>query len=497
MEAILMKKNKFVSSVAKKAGISYEAAYEKMKEVKKNYGISFRYYDEKNLQWANKIRFPRFVKRFQNRIKRRDERLERMGEKLHLSKAEIKEQIGKFREAYGCSITVAQYENLKIYAMSEEEKEHLTALLLRKERLETELKKEIRRIKVQEKTPAECEEKIKEYKKVLGETMSDVRREALKTIVLEKTPEMQGEELENRIQDIEATNYLLHFPPKEYQLFNLNEFEFLKRRKFVNENDGKGYLQKLNEGGETEIVDDKYEAYKRLQKYYRRKAMLIDSDDCKEEFIEFCKKRKQIMKKPISSSWGRGIEKINLEEHADYEKLFYEFREQADVILIEDVIIQNRKMAKFNEDSVNTVRVSVYQDGEKVTVYSSLLRTGQKGTLVDNTGAGGLFAAIDIRTGTIMEDAVDGKGTFYKEHPQSGVPYRGFQIPRWRSLMRLVVKLTKEFPDHKIMGWDFVYTNHFQWAVVEVNNYPEFAFQAATKRGAKNRFLKLTKVEQQ
>ncbi|MCK7537993.1 MAG: hypothetical protein MZV63_47075 [Marinilabiliales bacterium] len=53
--------------------------------------------------------------------------------------------------------------------------------------------------------------------------------------------------------------------------------------------------------------------------------------------------------------------------------------------------------ARFNESSLNTVRILTYRSvrNEDVFVLHRLLRAGRRGSVVDNQASGGIACAID------------------------------------------------------------------------------------------------------
>ena len=93
-------------------------------------------------------------------------------------------------------------------------------------------------------------------------------------------------------------------------------------------------------------------------------------------------------------------------------------------------------------------------------------------------------------TGTIITDGKDEKNNIYVSHPDSGVVYKGWQVPRWTELILLVEKLHKTMSKHKYVAWDFALTNE-GWVLIE-GNWGQFVCQQSCMgRGFKKDFLEL------
>ena len=76
-------------------------------------------------------------------------------------------------------------------------------------------------------------------------------------------------------------------------------------------------------------------------------------------------------------------------------------------------------MSQWNSSSVNTVRIPTFLTSKGFSVAEPFLRTGRAGEIVDNAGAGGIFAVINPSDGCIITDGVDEAGHTYVHHPNS------------------------------------------------------------------------------
>lgn len=91
-------------------------------------------------------------------------------------------------------------------------------------------------------------------------------------------------------------------------------------------------------------------------------------------------------------------------------------------LILEEHIKQNNKLASLHSNSLNTIRMITYLDNENnVTIHYPFIKIGQKGSFVDNGGAGGIIALIDSNTGKIITLGKDEKNNSYLEHPDTKI----------------------------------------------------------------------------
>lgn len=154
---------------------------------------------------------------------------------------------------------------------------------------------------------------------------------------------------------------------------------------------------------------------------------------------------------------------------------------------MEGVIEQSSAMAQWNKTSVNTVRIPSFKSNGKISVLQPFFRTGRKGQVVDNAGAGGILCVIDETSGVVKSDGFDEHMHTFEVHPDSGIKYMGWQIPDWQKLMELVKIIHQLLPDKfKYVGFDFAHTDN-GWDLIE-GNWGQFIGQIAEQKGIKNKF---------
>lgn len=235
---------------------------------------------------------------------------------------------------------------------------------------------------------------------------------------------------------------------------------------------------------------NKYNFYRLLGSYFKRDVMLLPSGGGDYALFEsFAMKNKQLFMKRNSSSRGRGIRSCEVQTTQDAHKVWESLAKDGDEWIIEEKIIQVPETALWNQSSVNTVRLPAILNDDKFTVLGPFLRTGRAGAIADNAGAGGIFACIDPKTGVVTTDGIDENGVYYEKHPNSGVRYKGWQVPQWQELLEYAEQIHRVIPHHKYVGWDFALSEK-GWMLVE-GNWGQFVSQYNDHIGLKKQFLEL------
>ena len=115
-----------------------------------------------------------------------------------------------------------------------------------------------------------------------------------------------------------------------------------------------------------------------------------------------------------------------------------------------------------------------------------VLRMGRSGCLVDNAGQGGIFAAIDVKTGVTFAAADESRNRYFI-HPDSHKELIGFVVPRWEEACALAKSLSYRLPEAGFVGWDLALTDD-GWVMVEGNAYPLIIYQIALGKGIRGEF---------
>lgn len=280
------------------------------------------------------------------------------------------------------------------------------------------------------------------------------------------------------------------FTPLDYFLFNFHKENNTKnsRNEFVSDV-YKDYKLFWKEGVDSYAeLYDKYRFYERTKEYFKRAVMFVNVDTKESDFVNFVLNVKDLFIKSNSDSYGRGAFAIVVNKEEGAKVLFKKLKNNS--FIVEERLKQSKLMGKWNSSSINTIRVNSYLTDKGFYVLAPFIRTGRKGSVVDNGGAGGVFATIDERSGIIITDGYDEKGNSYKNHPDSNIKYKDAQIPEWNSLLNLAEEIHRKcMSNHIYISWDFAYTDS-GWTLIEGNWGQFICQQTSTKRGFKTLFDK-------
>lgn len=238
------------------------------------------------------------------------------------------------------------------------------------------------------------------------------------------------------------------------------------------------------------LLRDKFAFYESLKDFFKRDVIKIST---KEDFLiykDFCNKHHRFIAKEINGGCGVGVQIFSVEDEEHNRTVFNDLIAKGEWV-IEDVIKQNQEISSFNSSSINTIRFPSFRHGTKVISAYPCMRFGRTGSIVDNAGQGGLFVSVDLQTGKITTDGYDEHGNVFECHPDSGVKFKGFQIPQWKELLLEARDAHLALPEEQTyVAFDFALSDK-GWVIVE-GNWGDFILQQVSmEKGFKTEFLKL------
>jgi len=126
-----------------------------------------------------------------------------------------------------------------------------------------------------------------------------------------------------------------------------------------------------------------------------------------------------------------------------------------DGYIVEHYLPQHPVLAAIHPNSLNTLRIWLYQARGECRIAGAFLRVGRKGSLVDNTSSGGIFCPVDLATGTLTH-AANAKNPLdtMDVHPDTGGRIGGVQLPYWRECQDVAMRALQAFPHVNVAGVD-------------------------------------------
>lgn len=278
----------------------------------------------------------------------------------------------------------------------------------------------------------------------------------------------------------------------EYFLFGFEGENDEYRASFVTEGIRMSFYPRMNDPRNTNMLENKYLTYKKFRDMFKRDILCIRKDsemtgEALEKLRDFTEKHREYIVKPIYAAFGKGVHLDSMANHESTEAAFAQYAQSGAVI--EELIVQGAEMAVIHPQSVNTLRIPTAvikgeNEAPEVRLFNPTLRVGQHESVIDNFSAGGISALIDPETGRIFTDGADKKGNRFETHPDTGVRFKGFQIPAWEEAVSMVKTAAMMVPGNHYCGWDLAYSEDKGWCMVEANCTAQMGgMQLVTKTG--------------
>ena len=267
-----------------------------------------------------------------------------------------------------------------------------------------------------------------------------------------------------------------------YEYWRLNEAE---RDEFISTSEMQVIYRKLGDSEVRKVFHDKVRFLATFRHFVHRwwsMARAMTMEDLQEKGSQF-----DLIAKPVDGTRGDGIFKLVGNTVDDWQQLYDRLRK--DDCLLEQCITSCDELAAFHPASLNTIRVVTISNGNRCEVFGALFRMGAHGSVIDNTHAGGIYAPINVKTGTIDIPAIDAHNNYYDAHPDTGKPIVGFRIPEWERIISTCKEASKTIPNIHFAGWDLCVNNTGQVEIIEGNHAPDFdgGMQAPLKIGVKKK----------
>lgn len=316
------------------------------------------------------------------------------------------------------------------------------------------------------------------------------KRKIMKEFLTEE--EMKDSETMKQIsRDIDKCYNKYKTTPLEYFLFGMRFADKGIRESYISD---KVLFSAVAKTGTRRLHDtelnDKFHFYELTSEYFKRSAIEVKNAEDRTKFEQFVVGKDKVILKPNSAACGSGI---FISKTDDPKGLFDKLMTEKGEWIVEELIRQCDIMAAWNPSSVNTVRITTFKNNRGTFIHCPFMRVGRAGSDVDNCGQGGIYALVDVDTGMIISDGKDEHCNIYVVHPDSKVPFKGMQIPRWNELRQLVVEIhNKKMPKHIYIGWDFALSDD-GWVLIEGNWGEYVCQQSVSGRGYKNEFIELLK----
>ena len=255
-----------------------------------------------------------------------------------------------------------------------------------------------------------------------------------------------------------------YYDYQEFEFYNLNK---TLRKTYLTRLKNCEIIKKYNDRSLIHKFDNKVEFNNIFKDYIKRDFLFINENNFN-EFVKFTKNHKTFIAKPIIGEGGIGIEKFIINKETNINKLFEKLLNN-NQSLIEEYIIQHKKISELYDKSVNTLRLFTFYDGEKSHLLNSVFKIGNGG-VTDNFSSGSMYTFVDDE-GKVIVPAIDQDDNVYNMHPITNKNILGFAVPMFKEAGNLVKEAAKVVPGVKYIGWDVAITNKGP-VIIEGNSFP-------------------------
>ena len=232
-------------------------------------------------------------------------------------------------------------------------------------------------------------------------------------------------------------------------------------------------VRRMNDKAYWYLFDDKATFNELFKDEVNRSWLKIAPETTVEQLSAFLTENKDIIAKPLEGSSGQGIERFTEEHWQGREEAFLRELRDKNIGIIEQRVIQHPKMMEMCPTSVNTIRIATLLGDKKQGIVYAFLRIGN-GKVMDNVDCGGMAARVDLASGKLLTVGADKAGNTYAQHPMTGTPIVGFEVPYFEQAKAMCLKAAQKVPQMRFVAWDVAVTENGP-CFIEGNSFPSHA----------------------
>lgn len=310
--------------------------------------------------------------------------------------------------------------------------------------------------------------------------------------VLDTVKEKSGQGRATTFFDIAACALRYGAGYYDYQNFGFYALTAAERDTYVTRVRNKKILDRLNAKEFFAEFNDKTRFLEHFHSFLGREAYVLQTLSA-QELAAFLQRNPVFFAKTAQGCGGKGVEQLSADAFPSKDAL-RQYLIERELQIVEAPIRQHPDLARLHPQSVNTLRIVTDCVKGQVYIAYVLLKIGRGGSCCDNTGQGGMFCRVDVPTAKICSVAVDDALCEYDRHPDTGVPFVGYPIPKLPEALSLVRRAALVIPQIGHIGWDVAITPNGA-VIVEGNADPgvmcQFAPHWTEKQGLWRYYQKL------
>ncbi len=270
---------------------------------------------------------------------------------------------------------------------------------------------------------------------------------------------------------------------QDYCIYDFVGKDFKYRDSFVADKLRYHYCDILNGKNVFSLMTNKYSCYLAYKDFFKRDVLGCFSMEDRPSFDSFLNNHVEFIYKPLDGHSGHGVAKYNSGEIRASD--FFAEKLKLGPFIIEELIRQNPEISEVHPQSVNSFRVLTFTMKGKVNVLGVTWRIGVGNAIMDNAGAGGIYARVDPLLGIVDTDAINYKGEHFDIHPDTGVKIVGYKIPKWSEALTLIHNMATHVEETTLISWDIACSDK-GWLMLEANDNGDWSIiQSNSKEGKK------------
>lgn len=154
-----------------------------------------------------------------------------------------------------------------------------------------------------------------------------------------------------------------------------------------------------------------------------------------------------------------------------------------DAYVIQVKLVQNKEVAAFNPDSINTCRMMTFRRpwNGKTSLIAAMHRFGCGGEVVDNLAMGGVCVDVDMN-GMLGAEAISHTIGLVTEHPRTKKKFEGFRLPYFDRMKELVEDVASRYVGCNLLSFDVIAKEDGTPCIIEVNTMTQGIEQLQMRR---------------
>ena len=236
------------------------------------------------------------------------------------------------------------------------------------------------------------------------------------------------------------------------------------------------------------ILEDKREFYAAYSRFFRHGFFTLDQlQNSPETLGQLLRENSELVLKEATGNCGRGVKFLDTRGLSADELL--DQMESNNFDVLETRLKQHRELDNLSPSGVNTIRIfTIIRESGDYEVLGCRLRISID-SRIDNLAAGNMAAPVNPDSGVVTGPGVFSDITRRPQlnHPVTGRPVKGFQIPFWPETLNLVREASLLFPQNRSVGWDVAITDEGPGLIEGNHDWCKLVWQLPVGRGLKAR----------